>query len=56
MSKFYKNHQKKSPFHSGVCHNIMKLSFRLLWTADTGRKPLHVVGNLTGGCHLPFNL
>lgn len=47
---------KKSPFPSGVCHNIMKLSFRLFWTTDACRKPLCVVGNLTGECILPFNL
>lgn len=47
---------KNSPSPSGVCHNMVKLSFRLFWTTGACRKPLRVVGNLTEECILPFNL
>lgn len=47
---------KDSSLPSSVCHNIMKLSFRLFWTTDACREPPCIVGNITGECILPFNL
>lgn len=49
--KYYKI-TKKYPFPSGVCHNTLKLSFRLFWTADVYRKSLCVLDNFTEECFL----